>query len=602
MSESDWQSGNQIGPRLRAALTDEQLCALLNVAGEAGVLRRLDSALRAADPDLANTVGRILAASESAEPPTTEIKPSDGRALQIWREHWAAWEGHVAELGNDEGDYANDDEHWHPPYFDPSALADDLERVAAKLAPDLDRAFALADEPGLFKDALTKIDDGIASYPDAMNVDEAGCVLGPQATTCALRWTWLDVAAQPAPGAALVERFWKLENGYDHVRCDVEAAARFFSELPETVCREIHAQLREPDIADAVEDIRFVWHRIRQAYEQRFDPDTHLRICDKNLHLDWRYGEPLISAAVARGDAAAETYVARTVSSLLRIGSADEPWQPEQPLWEPKRYARTLEEERTLLDLLGQWESIAEARGNPARAASCRLQLTLWTSADDWPVVFAGFAGFHARGGDAAVGDNLFREWRTWEVDACAPPFGESPAGKQTESWVRGLIDARRDPAFHRSEFFENLEVWLGGCRDHAVFFGRHWRSLALLTRTLPQHERIKSDYPALFSHVLLAADNLPGKLVQSMREALTSLNLDLTQISPMPAWTEHLHTLVPSPANTSSVYRPQANWMKALAEVNPPRYDVLLTRWRTEFRQRRNLWRDMKACGCPGC
>jgi hypothetical protein len=69
-----------------------------------------------------------------------------------------------------------------------------------------------------------------------------------------------------------------------------------------------------------------------------------------------------------------------------------------------------------------------------------------------------------------------------------------------------------------------------------------------------------------------------------------------------MPAWTEHLHTLVPSPAGASSLYREQANWMKALAEVNRPSYDALLARWRTEFRQRRNLWRDMKACGCPGC
>jgi len=49
MPESDSQSGKPIGARLRAALTDEQLSTLLDVAGGAGVLRSLDGALRSAD-------------------------------------------------------------------------------------------------------------------------------------------------------------------------------------------------------------------------------------------------------------------------------------------------------------------------------------------------------------------------------------------------------------------------------------------------------------------------------------------------------------------------------------------------------------------------
>ena len=157
------------------------------------------------------------------------------------------------------GDYANHDEHWHPPYFDPYALAEDLDVVAVKLAPGLDRAFALADEPGLFDDALAEIDRGIASYPDSVQMNEDVCTLGPHATTCALRWIWLGLATKP--------------------------------------------------------------------------------------------------------------------------------------------------------------------------------QQALWTGADDWPAVFAAFADFRSRGGEAAAGEKLFGAWRAWEVDACTP-YGEPPV-------LRGVMPSR---------------------------------------------------------------------------------------------------------------------------------------------------------------
>jgi hypothetical protein len=598
MPESDSQTGKQLGARLRAALTDEQLSTLLDVAGGTGVLRSLDGALRAADRDLADAVSKILAPDEPADSSTTDVETSDRRALEIWHEHWAAWEGHVAELGDEQGAYANHDEHWHPPYFDPSALAEDLDGVAMKLAPGLNRAFALVADPGLFDEALAEIDRGIDGYPDWVQMNEDMCTLGPHATTCALRWIWLGLAAKPAAGGLFVERLWKLENEYEHVTWNAEAAGRFFAGLPEEAGREIHTRLGAPPFVEVSDEVRSLWHRVRVIYEQRFDPVAHLRTCDEHLERDWRYGEPLISAATARSDfAAAEWQVARTVSSLLRY-NVGEPWQPEEPLWEAKRYGRMPEEERALLDLLRRWEAIAEAGGSRARAASCRLQQALWTSADDWPAVFAAFADFRSRGGEAAVGEKLFGAWRAWEVDACTPS-GEPPAGQQAESWVRWLIDARHDPTSRRFGLGEHLEAWIEGCRAHVAFFGRHWRSLALLTRSLPQHEQIKSEYSAFATHVLLT-QNLPGKCAQSVREALASL--ELAGIAPMPAWTEHLHTLVLSPANSSALYTAQAGWMKALSEVNRPRYEALLARWRTEFSRRRNLWKDMKTCGCPGC
>lgn len=156
-------------------------------------------------------------------------------------------------------------------------------------------------------------------------------------------------------------------------------------------------------------------------------------------------------------------------------------------------------------------------------------------------------------------------------------------------------------PYFDSSALEEDLEVWLECCEKHTAFFGKHWRSLALLTRSLPQDERTKTQAPTFHTHVLMPALSLSADLDKSVREALGFLGDAATRLDPMSIWKEHLHRLVPSPGATGGLYRDPALWMKALSEVNRGSYDKLLAQWKTEFRRRRNLWADMAATSCPG-
>jgi hypothetical protein len=66
-----------------------------------------------------------------------------------------------------------------------------------------------------------------------------------------------------------------------------------------------------------------------------------------------------------------------------------------------------------------------------------------------------------------------------------------------------------------------------------------------------------------------------------------------------MDVWKEHLHLIVPDPANAyKSDYTDHAFWCKAVHELNQKTYNALLSRWRKKHNRRRNLWRDMKAVG----
>ncbi len=595
MSEDKALASTTPGARLRAALTDDQIQVLLDVVAAAGHLQAADDELRAADPDLADTVRRIL-----DEPRTQSgAEASSRKTVEIWNNLWESWADPVAEVGDEEGRYVNHEEHWHPPYFDPSALADDLEEAADKLAEWIDRAFSLVAEPDLFLESLEEINLNMQSFPEWFQPVDDDFVLGPRASSCVLRWTWLGLANQRKPGRKLVDLLCGMEVPRQHTELDRDACCQFLAGLPEGVCHEIHAYLREPQFAERLANLRSVWHRVQHEFEARFDPSAHLRTCEDHLGQDWRHGEPLIADAVSRQDlAAAERFTELTLSSLLRC-SEEEPWRPEKLLLPQSRYYRSPEEGQAMLRLLDQWEETATRRGKQERVASLRLQRTVLNSPEDWTVVLEAFQEYQRHLANPKMAERLFAEWQQRIADACAQQ--ELRNQKATDTWMHRLIHAQRDPSSSQKAFIEHVEVWLECCRDHVAFFQKNWQSLALLTRHLPRHVEIQARCPTFCSHVLVPALHVSEDMERSLRKALALLGEKADRIQVSPIWEQHLHTLVPSPGTGGSSYQDSARWMKALSEVKPSGYEHLLVRWKTEFRRRRNLWADMADAGCPG-
>jgi hypothetical protein len=96
------------------------------------------------------------------------------------------------------------------------------------------------------------------------------------------------------------------------------------------------------------------------------------------------------------------------------------------------------------------------------------------------------------------------------------------PRNKEaTETWAHRLIEAQRDPSSGQAAFLEHAEVWLECCREHVAFFRKNWRSLALLTRYLPQHHEIQAACPTFHSHVLVPALHVSGDMEMSLSGSL---------------------------------------------------------------------------------
>jgi hypothetical protein len=499
MSQNSPAFSTSVGARLRAALTDNQIQVLFDVIAQAGHLQGKDDQLRAIDPDLADTLRRIL-----FEPMTQSAAgPSSQKTIEIWNDLWSSWVDHIAEVGEEEGRYVNQDEHWHPPYFHQGALADDLDKVAVQLSKWIDAAFPLVGEPDLFLQSMEELRTNIKSYPEWFQTFDEDFCLGPQASFCLLRWTWLGLANEPESGHKTVDFLVAWEAADQHIDLDRDGCCNFFAGLPEAAGREIHAYLREPQFDEKLSDLRSVWHRVQHEFKRRFDPAAHLQVCAENVYRDWHYGEPLIADGVSRQDfVAAERFLEQTWSTLLRWSGKD-PWRPEKMLVPEFDYYRTSEETVAILKLLAQWGEIAARLGKIERGASLTLQRTVLDSPEDWSVIIDAFAEYQRQLTNPSEARPLFVEWQDRMASVCVPQ--DSRDKRPADTWTHRLIESQRDPASQEA-FLEFLEIWLECCGDHVAFFQNNWRSLALLTRHLPHHGEFQAKCATFHSHVLLPA------------------------------------------------------------------------------------------------
>lgn len=200
-----------IGMRLVEALTGEQIVRLLDAVFMIWDKERVKELVSVVGEDVASTLSRLLDPRGSPR----ERVVSDDKIMEEWRGLWEEWEEVVSELGLEHGRYVFQVHHWEEPYFATESFSADLDRVAEKMLPLLDRVNKIGEEDeDVFEGALVEIESGIKGYPDWMGADQEGCELGPATTQCVLTWGWLSTSSAPD----LVKRTTDLNNRFRIVR------------------------------------------------------------------------------------------------------------------------------------------------------------------------------------------------------------------------------------------------------------------------------------------------------------------------------------------------------------------------------------------------
>ncbi|MCK4488219.1 MAG: hypothetical protein KAU38_15855 [Desulfobacterales bacterium] len=587
------------GKLLVESLTTDQIAALLDVVFSTGDLNRYAERLKKADPDMAETVDKILRTDNHKTGKSQVVRlASDQRTIEHWNSLWSHWDTLVLDVGDEEGKYAVREAHWEPPYFDGSALADDLDRIASDMLRLINDVYDLVEDPDLFSEALDEIDSNISSYPEWMGVEHSeGCTLERNATRCVLKWLWLSSQQDAHPGKAFLDKVYDIEDHCDMVDMDKNECVDFFAKLPGEVCREIYECFKDDGDRYNLDNVYSSWHRINLFYEERFDSAGHLETCRKHLGRNWRYGRPLIDDAVNQGDyQKAESLLVETFSSYL--GRADNAaWYPEKSLLlDERRYYHEGNRE-DVSGLLESWAKVSKKLGDTKRKAASEIQSVIFRAPEDWDAVIGEYKK-QRKPQVKKVIDPLFAHWQT-EMARRSICY-DMDARVSSDTWIHWLIEAELSATGKKKWFMEKLNTWLASLKKNSNAFGKQWHLLARLTKDLPESSKLKKQYPTFYK-IVLPEDHETSLLGKARCSGLKKMNAGTCLSTAMDVWKNRLRHIVPDPAHShKSDYTHHAQWMKALHELSHEAYDGVLAKWHKKHKRRRNLWRDMQSHSLP--
>ena len=589
----------KFGEQIQSALTARQIAAVLDalvpeIMDVPGFLERLAKT----EPDAARIVERMLTGENTdGVPDDQEPSLSKDKLLEIWSGLWAEWDDIASEVGDEDGRYAEQDAHWEPAYFDSSTLAEDLERVAGKMDLVLEEAVAHLDLPReLFFEALADLDSRVGGYPEWMGAEHGDpCGLGPETTSCILRWLWLHARDEDDPELRFLESFQTQLAGPMMFELDRRTCGEFFAYLPQEDARRIHARIRDGAFPVEEDSSRWtIWDQIRYELDQRFDPARYLATCRQKLATGWQYGLPLIEDAETKGDLEAlETWLGKTFSSLLRT---EEEWRPEDSLFVEHLYSLSDEQKEAVVRLFETWANTAQSTGKTARAAAARLQRAILADKRDIPAVITEHAALSGPETDQVLAP-LFQAWKGHlaKLSWCARGYGM----ERDVSWVHWLVEAGRRGPDGRTYFSAKLHDWFTAMLAVAKLSHGDYECLQGLTFDLSDLVQLAHRYPGLAS--LLRIPSADTALHRSRKALLQELQAQDILDDILAVWRTHIAKMVPDPGSAkNSRYEKHAAWMRALHELDQSGYERVLAAWRSKHQRRRNLWGEMRSQGLP--
>jgi hypothetical protein len=378
---------------------------------------------------------------------------------------------------------------------------------------------------------------------------------------------------------------------------DKEMIIRFFSALSYDHRKEIYDYLtlnKETSVwSERLSSVRSEWHRIYHAFSEEFNIRTYLDNCRKMLHENWQYGIPLIEDLLKKeNDTEAEQICEETLSSYV-IQRTRKPWRPEDSLLINALMYAYEQPDSDIIRLLKEWKPLAEKLGMKNRSDALKFQLITYQSPYEWDKI----AKVIQQTDMTSISD-LIAQWQDFILTLS---FGRGLRyiGESVQNcWLKWLTEAGIDASKDTAWFSKKFHSWLTDlCKDPKEFQAEKM-PIYLLTCELSEISDLKKKYPCMTEMV---RDG--GCKKKELRATLQNWlkRMDVGEHIPLliTCWRENIAKIIPNPADArNSVYDFYALWLGMVNELDPKAYEDILTRWKTEHKRRKNLWKAIEKRG----
>jgi len=585
-----------IGYRLMESLTKDQIAHVLDAAFTLLENKKTDELLQKLKKDVAATLTRLL----SHETSSPQGVSSDEKLIEKWNHLWDEWHEIVFEVGDEKGEYVYQEHHWEQPYFDGSSLASDLDKIAEKMLPLLDKIYKLrVEEDKLFEKEILDIEFQINGYPDWMGAEHEECYLDSAATRCVLKWEGLTADS----AETFVKRIVETEKGLSIIELDRDTFNDFFKSLPEDAQKQIYEYItpnrNSPAWEERLKSSYSKWHNIYHAFSKSFNPETYLDNCRRMLHENWQYGLPLSKDLIEKKDyAGAEKVFMQSAASFLGQSGADKGWQPEESLLIAVLKYGYGSPQAEMVKLLKDWIKITEKLSLANRTKALKLQLAAYNQPYDWDATAKVFKEVnHPSFSSIAV--KLIRDWQKFILTI---DLGESfrDDKEPDDCWIKWLMETGMDEAKDKKWFEKKVKNWLESlCQNNSTQFQEQQKFISILTRDLADIYGLKKQHPNLYE-VSINTYGYKGSIT-SRQAWLRKMQGD--QLIPLiiECWKINVMKLIPDPSHAhKSLYDEHALWLAVAGELNPAACQKVIAQWKVNHARRKNLWEAIRNRDLP--
>lgn len=608
--------------RIDAALSEDEIRLVLAVA-----LRGLSDANRTdllgrLPSETAATVGALLSPPPRAavrERPQVPVA-SKGKLRQEWDRLWQQWQAVVEETTHERGKYVEQEADWESPYVDITAVSDDLDAIAAKMRPLIPRILAAGAAPDFsFAEAVKDLNEDLfADLPEWLDPRLGdGCFLGPEATSCLLEWEWATAQRDGRAAPAFVDDLRDLESGLGELGLDMQTIEEFVLGLSNEDLRALLESItRQRDSErwkDAFARAHGCWAVILRQLARRWDPALFAETSRANIAQDWTLSIPLVKAAIKRkAHAEAATLIDEALRSLLRPDKSGG-WDPRQQLLTHRVWSGGYDGEKSpnVANLLGLWQTTAEAQNQADLAAALAIQITALSDIDEGDVMLDALRAVPPR--FEKVRAALFADWRKHVVIRTLQT-SETTLPARCGGWVGALVDAawtsrgaaagfgaavRAALEEARAAPEQALRPALAGWSPSHERHARPLFPLAILTRDLDATSpTLNKVAPRLFKLLGAQIGSERNRLDSTRRAWCKRLGGPSLLPEVIAFWRDNAARFVPDPGGYTGDYAASADWLAAVHEINPAAAGELLARWVEPHLKKRNLWRDLAQRG----
>lgn len=604
----DNRKEKEILGRLSAGLSAEEIQRVL-----AGALSTLGSeGIGHLAAKLGPDTGAALRRALQSSPKNASPNPGPAKVLQEWRKAWADWNGVISEACDEDGEYVIQEHHWEEPYFDPLAVAGDLEPIAARMAALLPRVFAENLDPDFsFADAVAEsIDEIGSSLPEWMGpFENEGFGLGPKATGCLIEWELRTCRREGKSLFDLIDKLRELEHSNLGLDLDDKTVAAFVRGLGKDAKRDILDGLRVHRDEDRWEKVlnsaHSGWFGVYKDLCRGQDRSGYLETCRARISQDWSLAIPVVKELMRKKANEELCQVcAEAATSYLYIRDGKK-WDPRETLIASRGGGpRSEKPDEWFLFLLEAWRQAAAVLGRNDTAEAIRLQSALLADWRNWDKALAAFNRAPSPGLDA-MRDRLFDQWRSLVAEKSADRFDFDRFGlwekpRTERSWVHVLVDAARQGESGKVGFQEIIRRLPKETEADRNSLRRGLYELARLSLDLESGDWLKAFSPTL-ARILASGWAIDQALLASRRKWLSRLGGAALVPELQAFWKRNLLRLVPDPASDAgSDYERCVDWLQALWEVDPDAAKRLLGQWGAVHWRRRNLWHTVRKKGLP--